>query len=116
MGYYTTVHGLGKSPTDVVFQSEKGVYSEEGSYNFTVGALDSFWRGAENFRTAASWGTSGGTGMLWAVSQASPLRRVVIDHDLMLYEYQPPYGAAGYSSGGYMANCQVPSAESLLQG
>jgi hypothetical protein len=45
--------------------------------------------------------------MLWAVSQASPLRRVHVLHDLHLFQYVPPAAAAGYSSGGYMANCQV---------
>ena len=45
--------------------------------------------------------------MMWAVSQAAPLRRVHATAGLMLYEYQPPYDAAGYSSGGFMANSQV---------
>ena len=51
VGYYTQVLGLGKSPTDVVFTSPKGVYSEEGDYSIG-GALSSFWRSAENFRTS----------------------------------------------------------------
>jgi hypothetical protein len=46
-------------------------------------------------------------GMLWAVSQASPLRSVHVDYDLQLYEYEPPYQGAGYSSGGFMANSVV---------
>ena len=46
---------------------------------------------------------------LWpqAVSQASPLRRVVVEGDLSLYEYEPPFGGAGYSSGGYLANSNI---------
>ena len=40
------VLGLGESPTDVVFTGDRGVYSEEGDYDITIGALDSFWRGA----------------------------------------------------------------------
>ena len=45
--------------------------------------------------------------MLWAVSQASPLRRIHVDHDLTLYEYMPPWEGAGYSSGGFLSNSQV---------
>ena len=44
VGYYTSVYGLGALPSDVLFTSEKGVYSEEGDYDFQGGALDSFWR------------------------------------------------------------------------
>ena len=54
VGFYTTVHGLGDSPNDVVFDGPKGVYCEEGDYNATTGALDNFWRGAENFRSSAT--------------------------------------------------------------
>eukprot|EP00937_MAST-01D_sp_MAST-1D-sp2_P006222 g6222.t1 len=81
VGFYTEVAGLGRSPDDVVFTGERGVYHEEGGYNFTVGALDDFWRSASNFRTQATANWMGNRGMLWAVSQASPLRRVRVDHD-----------------------------------
>ena len=104
IGYYTTVHGLGASPDDVVFTGAKGVYCEEGSYAATTGALDNFWRGAENFRSAAAFKWQTGTGMLWAVSQASPLRRVHVEQSLVLYQYEPPYYQAGYASGGFLAD------------
>lgn len=45
--------------------------------------------------------------MLWAVSQATPLRRLRVDHDLILFEYEPPATAAGYSSGGYFSSLSV---------
>ena len=45
--------------------------------------------------------------MLWAVSQAAPLRRVHVDNDLALYEYVSPYPNAGFASGGFFANSQV---------
>ena len=81
VGFYTQVMGLGKTPSDVTFTSAKGVYSEEGSFDIG-GALSTFWRSAENFKSEATfnWGT--GTGMMWAVSQAAPLRRVEVVHDL----------------------------------
>jgi len=55
VGFYTSVYGLGDSPQDVVFNGERGVYCEEGDYDFVVGALDTFWRSAENFRNEAAF-------------------------------------------------------------
>ena len=107
VGFYTTVHGLGATPDDVVFNGPKGVHCEEGDYNATTGALDNFWRGAENFRSSASHAWTTGTGMLWAVSQASPLRRVHVDASLVLYQYVPPYYEAGFASGGFLADAVV---------
>ncbi|KAH8043523.1 hypothetical protein JL722_15160 [Aureococcus anophagefferens] len=69
-----------------------------GSSDFAVGALNTFWRGAENFRmapTRAWW--NGAAGALWAASQASPLRRVDVDADLLLFQYERGY-AAGYAA------------------
>ena len=44
--------------------------------------------------------------MLWAVSQASPLRRLVIKNNLKLFEYKGG-GAAGYASGGFLSDSVV---------
>jgi len=45
-----------------------------------------FWRIAENFYTKPTQTWNGiPNSMLWAVSQASPLRRVIIDGNLQLY-------------------------------
>eukprot|EP00667_Euglena_gracilis_P004473 EG_transcript_4493 len=107
VGYYTQVLGLGESPDDVVFTGPKGVHAEEGDYAFTVGALNNFWRSAENFQTTSAYPWFPGfNGMLWAVSQASPLRRVHVQSNLILFQYT--YGdAAGFASGGYLGNSQV---------
>ena len=52
----------------MTFTGAKGVYREEGSYDFTIGALDNFWRGAEN-PVARDAGVVGRRGrMLWAVA------------------------------------------------
>ena len=109
VGYYTTVAGLGATPSDVTFTSTKGVYCEEGDYSIG-GALSTFWRGAENFRSSATFKWTTGTGMMWAVSQAAPVRRLIVDNDLVLFEYQPPIEAAGEASGGFMANVKVGAA------
>ena len=55
VGFYTTVSGLGLHPDDVTFTGIKGVYCEEGASNFTLGALENFWRSAENFRSQATF-------------------------------------------------------------
>ena len=47
--------------------------------------------------------------MLWAVSQASPLRRVIIEGNLQLYQHNSG-AAAGYASGGYMSDVSVSGA------
>jgi hypothetical protein len=109
VGYYTQVLGLGTSPSDVVFTSPNGVYSEEQDYSIG-GALSTFWRSAENFKSSAFANWQVGTGMMWAVSQAAPLRRIEVDNDLLLFEYQPPIPAAGEASGGFFANLKVNGA------
>eukprot|EP00820_Chromera_velia_P025862 Cvel_34512.t2-p1 / transcript=Cvel_34512.t2 / gene=Cvel_34512 / organism=Chromera_velia_CCMP2878 / gene_product=hypothetical protein / transcript_product=hypothetical protein / location=Cvel_scaffold5954:2174-2791(+) / protein_length=206 / sequence_SO=supercontig / SO=protein_coding / is_pseudo=false len=87
VGYYTHIMGLGLSPDDTVISGPKGVHCEEGTKRFDVGALNTFWRAAENFRSTSRFNWFGGeTGMLWAVSQASPLRRVNVDGDLLLFQ------------------------------
>ena len=106
MGYYTQVAGLGSAPSDVTFTGSKGVHAEEQDYSIG-GALSTFWRAAENFRTSATFKWATGTGMMWAVSQAAPVRSVIVDNDLVLFEYQPPISAAGEASGGFMANVKV---------
>eukprot|EP00928_Gymnodinium_smaydae_P036429 TRINITY_DN25467_c0_g3_i1.p1 TRINITY_DN25467_c0_g3~~TRINITY_DN25467_c0_g3_i1.p1 ORF type:complete len:539 (-),score=88.75 TRINITY_DN25467_c0_g3_i1:378-1994(-) len=102
VGYYTQVLGLGSSPDDVVFTGGRGVYSPQGSSDYRIGALSTFWRSGENFRNKAG-------SMLWAVSQACPLRRVHVDHSLALFEVQG--GRAGYASGGFLADSLVGTVE-----
>ena len=103
VGFYTQVMGLGASPSDVVFTTDKGVHCEEGEYAFSTGALDTFWRSAENFETWADHTWTDQKGMLWAVSQAAPLRRVIVKNNLKLFEYHGG-DAAGYGSGGFLAD------------
>jgi hypothetical protein len=108
VGYYTSVYGLGTNPGDVTFTGEKGVFAEQGCDVFESGALDTFWRSAENFRTTAAYPWAVGAGMTWAVSQAAPLRNVVIDSDLWLFQYIPSSCcAAGFASGGWASGLTV---------
>ena len=95
IGYYVQVAGLGTSPDDVIFTDcAKGphVPALNGHIHTHGISLDTFWRSAENFRSEAS------QGMMWAVSQAAPLRRVHVTNDLYLHD------GAAYASGGHLAN------------
>jgi len=105
VGYYTSVMGLGLSPYDT---SIAQVTCQNGDTDYTGGALDNFWRSAENFynKPTTTWNNDPHPAMLWAVSQASPLRRIVVDGNLTLYQYNSGC-CAGYASGGYLADSLV---------
>jgi len=96
VGYYTQVLGLGERADDVVFKNTaKGIHCPAMGAKPSPGSLDAFWRSAENFKTEAS------EGMMWAVSQAAPLRRVHVAGNLELYD------PGAWASGGYVANMLV---------
>lgn len=90
VGYYTHVMGLGISPEETVIVGAVRSVASQGGH-----VLCNFWRAAENI-TILPASDSVNT---WAVSQASPLRRVYIKGDLKLFD--------GPSSGGFMANCRI---------
>ncbi|MDP9052415.1 MAG: coagulation factor 5/8 type domain-containing protein [Acidobacteriota bacterium] len=97
VGYYTSVAGLGLSPDDVEI---KGGLRAEGRIRPgkpTDSALVNFWRSLENLSVTPEEGNT-----RWAVSQASPLRRIHIRGGLQLMPAQH-----GYSSGGYISDTKV---------
>ncbi|GLY18932.1 hypothetical protein Kisp01_59460 [Kineosporia sp. NBRC 101677] len=90
LGYYTSVAGLGADPGDVVI---KGGVRVEGRND----ALTNFWRSAENLSIEPTGGNN-----RWAVSQASPLRRVHVRGNLQLHTAD-----YAYASGGYIGDTKV---------
>lgn len=135
VGYYTSVYRLGRHPSDTKVRS---LTSTNESPHPELGSLQNFWRSAENLHTGGhpTYSLDGEGGMLWAVSQAAPLRRAVVDHNLFLWYLRlPPAGVSSkdarypkqgvaldydgwvqlgytdpigdFASGGYMANVQV---------
>lgn len=98
VGYYSQVAGLGTSPDRVQFHG-RGPYvpalNRHLHKNGTGTCLDTFWRSGENF---ANFGDQG---MTWAVSQASPLRRVHVTKDLYLHDKD------AYASGGHLADAVI---------
>ncbi|MEU5527545.1 adenylyl cyclase [Micromonospora chersina] len=98
LGYYTTVAGLGAHPDDVEIHGAVRVIGQpDPNSQAGISALTNFWRSAENLAVSPTdWSNQ------WAVSQASPMRRVHIKGILWL---EP--GNGGYSSGGYIADSKV---------
>jgi len=105
VGYYTTVAGLGLSPSDVVINGQVNVYNQ--CFGTNCIALDNFWRSLSNLTINVTGNKPGGTSCsnetdFWAVSQASPLRRVQINGKLSLMDYCD--GSPDYASGGFIAD------------
>ncbi len=98
VGYYTTVAGLGRTPDDVdIHGAVRVIGRPDPNAPSGISALTNFWRSAENLSvTPTDWSNQ------WAVSQASPMRRVHIKGVLWL---EP--GNGGYSSGGYIADSKI---------
>ncbi|MFL1379996.1 adenylyl cyclase [Nocardiopsis protaetiae] len=91
IGYYTQIAGLGLLPGDVVINGQVHVEADW----FDGNATHNFWRAAENLAVEPSAGFD-----RWAVSQASPYRRMHLRGDLVLDD-------GGWSSGGFMADCRI---------
>lgn len=94
VGFYTQVVGLGRSPTDVAIA---GAVRTNARWMRDNNATCNFWRCAENIsiRPAVSDAAN-----VWAVSQATALRRVHVAGDVHLWD-------GGWSSGGFLADCVI---------
>jgi len=106
VGYYTEVAGLGASPTDVVINGHVDVYNRCLTPDNCI-ALVNFWRSLSNL-TINVMGLDGcrASGNFWAVSQASPMRRVkVTNGNLTLMDYCT--AGPQYASGGFIADSQT---------
>jgi hypothetical protein len=106
VGYYTSVAGLGLNPGDVTINGTINVFNQCFGPNNCI-ALDNFWRSLSNLTinvvTVQKTGCMANTDF-WAVSQASPLRRVQVNGLLSLMHYcgTGPY----YASGGFIADSE----------
>lgn len=92
VGFFTQVLGLGILPSDTKLKRIQctALWNPNGDNNE---GLANFWRGAENLEIMED--------TLWAVSQASPMRRMLIDKNLYLHEN------GGYTSGGFLGDSIV---------
>jgi len=102
VGYYTTVAGLGQSPADVVINGSIDVYNQ--CFDGSCIASDNFWRSLSNLTinvTNPSFGCYAGE--FWAVSQAAPIRRVLVNGNATLMDYCT---GPSYASGGFIADSE----------
>ena len=120
VGYYTQVAGLGALPSQTVVNGAIDVFNNlcgGGSCN----ADDNFWRSMSNLTlnvdlpattpayAPAPVDTYGAgcdnSAEMWAVSQADPIRRAIINGSVVFQDY---CGAQNdYASGGFIADSQI---------
>jgi hypothetical protein len=100
VGYYTSIAGLGRSPGDVVINGSVYVHNQcDGSF---CTALNNFWRSLSNLTINVDTPNFGcHSGEFWAVSQASPMRRVDVNGFATLMDYCT---APSFASGGFIAD------------
>ena len=106
VGYYTEVAGLGLTPGQTTIFGAAEVNNQcfpptpPATSNCT--GLDNFWRSLSNLTinvtttSACSQSTE-----FWAASQAAPIRRVVINGNLFMFDY---CSGPGFVSGGFIAD------------
>lgn len=90
--YYFSVHGLGFLPTDTVIGARDGLKVD---LQENPNSCNTFWRSIENVHLK-------GPVKFW-VSQAAPMRSVVVDGDLEV----AGQGGSDYASGGALMNSVV---------
>jgi hypothetical protein len=94
VGFYTQVLGLGISPDDVAIT---GAVRCKARWMANNNATCNFWRCVENLSVTP---TQDSNIIIWAVSQATALRRVHVRGNMNLWD-------GGWSSGGFIADCKI---------
>jgi hypothetical protein len=92
VGFYTQVAGLGRTPDEVTVNGVLQTKAFEANTNVT----QNFWRSCENFTAKPP----GREKVVWAVSQAAPMRRMHIASDLWLF-------IGGWASGGWLSDTRI---------
>ena len=90
VGYYMQIAGLGELPTDTRIPALQCSATWLGDDPNNHNACCNFWRGVENIEV--------GSNTMWAVSQATFMRRTQIDGALYLHDNY------GWCSGGFLAD------------
>lgn len=98
VGYYTYIHGLGKTPADTQLYNVNTPSALSGN-----NATCNFWVGIENVQIEDVENNNGDVNawFQWGVSQAAPARRLNVlrkAHFQWLWD--------GWCSGGYIADCK----------
>ena len=110
VGYYEAVAGLGQNPTDTVINGSINSYNQCDSSG--CNATDNFWRSLSNLTINVTNPTFGCyTGEFWAVSQASPIRRVQVNGNATFMDYctGPSDASGGFTSDSSFVNGSIVS-------
>jgi hypothetical protein len=94
VGFYMQVLGLGRAPDDVAIT---GAVRSKAQWMNHSNATCNFWRCAENLSVTP---TQDQNVNIWAVSQATALRRVHVKGAMNLWD-------GGWSSGGFLADTKI---------
>ena len=113
VGYYTSVAGLGASPSDVVINGAVDSFDQCSSSGCS--ALENFWRSLSNLTINVMAGPGlgcHGAAEFWATSQASPMRRVNVNGLTTLQDFC----TNGFASGGFIADSQFTGSQVINGG
>jgi hypothetical protein len=121
VGYYTQVAGLGAMPQDTVINGAVEVFNNlctPGTSNCNADV--NFWRSLSNVTLNVDLPSSppayappaidaygpycANSAEMWAVSQAAPLRRDIINGSVVFQDY---CASNNYASGGFIADSQI---------
>ena len=94
VGFYMQISGLGESPDDVTVT---GAVRSKARWMANNNATCNFWRCVENLCVIPKLDQNIN---IWAVSQATAMRRVHIKGPMNLWD-------GGWSSGGFFADCRI---------
>ena len=133
VGYYTEVAGLGAIPQDTTINGQIEVFPNAldcaSSTDCWANSTVNFWRSMSNLTLNVmdsannyvpqpitqlppigdSADCYGGSTDMWSVSQATPVRSMIINGNLNFQAYcsQTGYGSNDYGSGSYVANSEI---------
>jgi hypothetical protein len=121
VGYYTEVAGLGAMPQDTVINGAIDVFNNLCTAGTTnCNSDDNFWRSLSNLTLNVDLPSSPpayappaldpkgttctNSAEMWSVSQAAPVRRVIVNGSIV---FQDPCATNNYASGGFIADSKV---------
>jgi hypothetical protein len=118
VGYYTQVAGLGAKPGDVTIDGAVDVFNQCPSGGGACEGLNNFWRSLSNLtlnvtlpKTPPTYVPATGESAdcnnafeYWAVSQAAPMRRVVMNETPTQQVSLQDFCSQGFVSGGFLAD------------
>jgi len=104
VGYYEAVAGLGQNPGQVVINGTIDSYNQcAGGVQTACYATTNFWRSISNLTINVTGMTGCFAGEeVWAVSQAAPMRRVIVNGNATVMDYCD--GTPDWASGGFIAD------------